>query len=161
MKMKLEIQLIALLLMITVIATTLSCKKDKEENANTVKSKTELITKGSWKRTALVSNPAYDWNANGVFDTNILNTMFSCEKDNFETYQANGMVVTNEGATKCDSSDPQTWSVTWSFGDNETKLIWDGNDVYTLLELTETTLKFQSTFTENGVTYTQVETYGH
>ena len=138
-----------------------SCKIDKNYIPATAKTKTELITMGSWKRTALISNPAYDWNANGVFDTNILNTMFPCEKDNFETYQSNGMVVTNEGATKCNLSDPQTWSVTWRFGDNETKLIWDGNDVYTLLELTETTLKFQSTFTENGVTYTQVETYGH
>ena len=158
--MKLEIQSIALLLMITGITTTLSCKKDKDDSS-AVKTKTELLTRGSWKRTALISNPAYDWNGNGVFDTNNLNTMFPCEKDNFETYQTNGMVVTNEGATKCNSSDPQTWSVTWSFGDNETKLIWDGNDVYTLLELTETTLKFQSTFTENGVSYTQVETYGH
>jgi len=159
LKMKLKIKLASLLLLI-ISTIAFSCKKDKDDNANTTKTKTELITKGSWKRTALISDPAYDWNANGVFDTNNLNTMFPCEKDNFETYQTNGMVVTNEGATKCDASDPQTWSVTWRFGDNETKLIWDGNDVYTLLELTETTLKFQSTFTENGVTYTQVETYG-
>jgi len=157
--MKSKIKLIVLLLMISVITPTLSCKKEKDENS--FKTKTELITTGSWKRTALVSTPAYDWNADGTFDTNILNTMFPCEKDNFETYQTNGMVVTDEGATKCNSSDPQTWSVTWAFGDNETKLIWDGNDVYTLLELTETNLKFQSTFVENGVTYTQVETYGH
>lgn len=139
----------------------ISCKKDKDENVNAVKTKTELLTTGIWKRTALISNPAYDWNADGTFDTNILNTMFPCEKDNFETYRTNGMVVINEGVIKCNSSDPQTWSVTWTFGDNETKLIWDGNDVYTLLELTETTLKFQSTFVENGVTYTHVETYGH
>jgi hypothetical protein len=155
-----KIQLI-LFLMVRTVATVLSCKKEKDDSTPAAKTKTELITTGSWKRTALVSNPAYDWNANGVFDTNILNTMFSCEKDNFETYQKNGMVVTSEGASKCNASDPQTWSVTWSFGDNETKLIWDGNDVYTLLELTETTLKFQSTFVENGVTYTQTETYGH
>jgi|SRR5688572_27379896 len=159
--MKLEIQSAVLVLMITGITTTLSCKKPKDENSNTAKTKTELITSGPWKRTAFTATPAYDWNADGTFDTNILNTMFPCEKDNFETYQTNWMVVTNEGASKCDSSDPQTWSVTWAFGDNETKLIWDGNDVYTLLELTETILKFQSTFVENGVTYTHVETYGH
>ena len=146
--------------LITVVVFASCIKVDKHYIPAWAK-KTELITMGSWKRTALISNPAYDWNANGVFDTNILYTMFPCEKDNFETYQSNGMVVTNEGATKCTSSDPQTWSVTWSFDNNATKLIWDGNDVYTLLELTETTLKFQSTFTENGMTYTQVETYGH
>ena len=148
------------ILFLMVAVGFLSCKKEKG-NTSPAKTKTELLTSGSWKRIALVSNPAYDWNANGNFDTNILNTMFPCEKDNFETYLANGMVVTNEGATKCNPSDPQTWAVTWSFGDNETKLIWAGNDIYTLLELTETTLKFQSTFVENGITYTHIETYGH
>ena len=156
--MKLKIQSIVLLLMIIGITTTFSCKKDKDDAAKT---KTELITMGSWKRTAFTSTPAYDWNADGTFDINLLNTMFPCEKDNFETYQTNGMVVTNEGVTKCNQSDPQTWSVAWRFSNNETKLIWDIGDEYTLLELTETTLKFQSTFVENGVTYTHVETYGH
>ena len=136
-----------------------SCKKDKDDT--TAKTKTELITTGSWKRTALTSNPAYDWNANGVFETNILNTMMPCEKDNFDTYKTNGVFETNEGATKCDPLDPQTWTVTWIFADNETKLIFDGTDEYELIELTATTLKFQSTFVENGVSYTHVETYGH
>jgi len=154
--MKPKIQSIVLLLMITI---TLSCKKDNDEPA--AKTKTELITSGSWKRTAFIANPAYDWNADGTFDTNLLNTMFPCEKDNFETYQTNGLVITDEGVTKCNPSDPQTWSVSWRFSNNETKLIWDIGDEYTLLELTATTLKFQSTFVENGVTYTHVETYGH
>ena len=87
--------------------------------------------------------------------------MFPCEKDNFETYSTNGIVETNEGPSKCNSSDPQTWTSTWKFGDSETKLIWNGNDEYTLIELTPSILKFKSTFVENGVTYTHVETYGH
>lgn len=158
MKMKGKPPIITWLLVITAMATFFSCNKSDNDR---VKTKTELITMGSWKRTAFIATPAYDWNADGTFDTNLLNTMFPCEKDNFETYQTNGMVVTNEGITKCNASDPQTWSVSWTFGDNETKLIWDGTDVYTLLELTEATLKFQSTFVENGVSYTHVETYGH
>jgi hypothetical protein len=109
--MKTKIQSIVLLLMITAITANLSCKKNKDDSISP-KTKTELITAGPWKRTALVSTPAYDWNADGTFDTNILNTMFPCEKDNFETYQTNGMVVTNEGPTKCNASDPQTWAVT-------------------------------------------------
>lgn len=142
-----------------VVVIFISCKKDKEDNAT--KTKTGLITSGSWKRTALTSDPAYDWNGNGVFDTNILNTMLPCEKDNFDTYKTNGMIETDEGPTKCNSLDPQTWSETWRFADNETKIIFDGTDEYALIELTATALKYQSTFVENGVTYTQVETYGH
>ena len=87
--------------------------------------------------------------------------MKAYEKDNFESYNTNGIVETNEGTTKSDPLDPQTWAVTWMFADNETKLVWDGTDEYTLVELTATTLKFQSTFVENGVSYTHVETYGH
>jgi hypothetical protein len=87
--------------------------------------------------------------------------MKPCEKDNFETYKTNGEWETNEGATKCDANDPQIWTLSWAFAENETKLIFGGTDEYTLDELTATTLKFHSTFVENGVTYTQVETYGH
>src|SRR5678815_4628194 len=152
MKMKQKIQLAALLSLIACATFVISCKKDKENNAT--KTKTELITAGTWKRTALISTPAYDWNANGVSDTDVLKIMFPCEKDNFDRYLANGMIETDEGPTKCNPTDPQTWTVTWRFADNETKLIFDGTDEYTLLELTATTLKFQSTFVENGVTYT-------
>ena len=159
--MKRYIQLAVSLFCIFCVIIAPSCKKDTEGNTPKAKTKTELITAAPWKRTALISTPAYDWNANGISDTNVLNVMFLCEKDNFETYYLNGMVETNEGPTKCNSSDPQTWSVTWAFANNETKLVWDGYDEYTLLELTETTLKFKSTFLENGVSYTHVETYGH
>ncbi len=155
-----KIQLTAWLLVITGATTTMSCKKDKKDN-NTVKTNTELITTGSWKRTALTSDPAYDWYADGTFATDILSVMKPCEKDNFDTYKTNGVFETDEGPTKCDPLDPQTWTATWVFADNETKLIFDGTDQYTLMELTATTLKFRSTFVENGVTYTHVETYGH
>ena len=158
--MKRKIQIIAMLLMITSVTTTLSCSKD-DKNTNIAKTKTELLTAGSWKRTALISTPAYDWNADGTFATNILNTMLPCEKDNLDIYKTNGIIETNEGATKCNPSDPQSWTAAWVFAANETKLIFDGTDQYTLIELTETTLKYQSTFVENGVTYTHVETYGH
>ena len=157
--MKQMLSFIYVLLWFLQITMLFSCKKSEQTNSS--KTKTELITSAPWKRTALTSTPAYDWNADGVFDTNIMNTMFPCEKDNFETYYLNGMVETNEGASKCTPTDPQTWSVTWAFAENETKLIWDGYDEYTLLELTTTTLKFKSTFVENGISYTHVETYGH
>jgi len=160
-KMKRKIQLAALLLVITGAVVSLSCNKDDNYNDQTPPTKTELLTAGPWKRTALISNPAYDWNANGVSATDVLSIMFPCEKDNFDTFKTNGTVETDEGPTKCNASDPQTWTATWVFADNETKLIFDGFDEYTLIELTATTLKYESTFEETGVTYTHVESYGH
>jgi len=159
--MKRIIQLATLILGISGGVVSLSCNKDDNYNDQTPPTKTELLAAGPWKRTALTSNPAYDWNANGVSSTDVLSIIFPCEKDNFDTFNTNGTVETNEGPTKCDASDPQTWTATWVLTDNETKIVFDGFDEYTLLELTETTLKYESTFVENGITYTHLETYGH
>jgi hypothetical protein len=157
--MKPKTQLAALLMLVAWATVTVSCKK--EDNEKKQKTKTELLTSGSWKRTALISNPAYDWNGNGVSATDVLSIMFPCEKDNLDTYKTNGIMETDEGPTKCNAGDPQTWTATWQLIDNESKILYDGSYTYTLVEVTETTLKLSATFEENGVTYTHDESYGH
>jgi hypothetical protein len=157
--MKPKTQLFALPLMITAIATILSCEKSKEEPV--VKTKSELITTGTWKLTAYTSNPAYDWYGNGVFSTNILAVLNPCEADGFDTYKTNGTVEINEGALKCDPANPQTFTASWQFTNNESKILYDGFDEYELVELTMTTMRLQQTFVENGVSYTHYETYAH
>lgn len=148
-----------LMIMIIAITTTLSCKKDNEEAP--VKTKTELLTTGPWKLTSYTSTPAYDWYGNGVFATNILAALNPCEADGFDTYKTNGTVEINEGALKCDPADPQTFMASWQFTNNESKIMYDGFDEYELVELTETTMRLQQTFVENGVSYTHYETYEH
>jgi len=157
--MKLKIQSITLLLMTTIITTALSCKKDEDDK--TSKTKTELITTGTWKLTAYTSTPAYDWYGNGVFATNILAALNPCEADGFDTYKTNGTAEINEGALKCDAGDPQTFTANWQFTNNESKIMYDGFDEYELVDLTETTMRLQQTFVENGVSYTHYETYEH
>jgi len=157
--MKTKIQSIALLLMITGITTTLSCKK-KDENINTAKTKTELLTTGTWKYIAATINPAYDYYGDGTLSTNIFDIMKACEKDDFETYKTNGTWEYNEGATKCDASYPQIFSLPWSFAVNETTL-FVGTVEHTILELTATTLKLRYTFEDAGVIYTEEDTYEH
>ena len=159
--MKPAIQLIALLLLTASAGMFSSCDKDDNDNDNKPKTKTELLTAGSWKRTALVSNPAYDWNADGTSSTDVLSIMFPCEKDNFDIYKTNGIMETDEGPTKCNPSDPQTWTTTWQLIDNETKILYDNSYTYNLVEVTESILRLSATFEENGVTYTHDETYGH
>jgi Tfp pilus assembly protein PilV len=156
--MKPLIKLTTLVLAIVSAIVTSSCNKDDDE---TQKTKTELLTAGSWKRTALISNPAYDWNGNGMASTDVLSIMFPCEKDNFDTYKTNGVMTTDEGATKCSSTDPQTWDTTWELIDNESKILYDGSYYYLLVEVTETILKLRGTFVENGITYTHDESYSH
>ena len=46
-----------------------------------------------------------------------------CKKDNFEVYNADGTGTTDEGATKCDPSDPQTYpGGNWALLNNDTQL---------------------------------------
>jgi hypothetical protein len=160
-KMKATIQLTALLLVIISAPMSISCKEDNEETPK-AKTKTELLTAGPWKRTGLTSYPAYDWNANGVSDTDVLSIMFPCERDNFDAYLTTGIFESNEGPTKCNEDDPQTWAETWKLIGNEIFYVGpDYNYNYTLVEVTETTLELSATFEEEGVTYTQEETYSH
>jgi len=136
-----------------------SCQKDKD-NDHTTKTKTELLTAGTWKYTGAIISPVYDYYGDGVLVTNIFDIMKDCEKDDFEIYKTNGTWEYNEGATKCDPSYPQIFSLPWKFADNETKLIL-GTDENAILVLTATTLKLRYTFEDAGVIYTEEDTYEH
>ena len=157
--MKRKIHSFALLLMLAGTIISLSCKKSRDEEP--AKTKTELLTTGTWKLTAYTSDPAYDWYGTGVYATDILAALNPCQRDGFDTYKTNGIMEINEGALKCQPSDPQTFTATWAFTDNETKILYDGFDEYILVELTATTMKLRSTFVENGVSYTHYETFEH
>ena len=132
-----------------------SCKKDP------VKTKTELLTTGTWKYTSAIVSPAYDYYGNGNPVTDIYAIMQPCERDDYEIFFTNGIWEYNEGPTKCDPMSPQiVYSEPWSFIDNETKVLV-GNVDCTILELTETTLKLRYSFVDAGVTYTEEDTYRH
>src|SRR6478672_4599630 len=157
--MKKSMEHLGLWLFISTFIIAISCQKDKD-NHNTVKTKTELLTTGTWKYIGAIISPAYDYYGDGTPVTNIFDIMKACEKDDFEIYKTSGTWEYNEGPTKCDPSYPQVFSLPWSFADNETKLLL-GGDEHTILELTATTLKLRYTFEDAGVIYTEEDTYEH
>ena len=114
--------------------TIASCKKE------VVLTPKDLLTAGGWKLTAETQS--------GV-DT--YTSKSACEKDNFDTYTAAGKYIIDEGATKCSATNPQTDSYDYTLsGDNKTITVKDptiGLSVdLTVLELTATALKIQSSF---------------
>jgi len=155
--MKQSVQLSALLLIMAGVIPFQACKKDEKD---TPKTKTELITTGSWKMTANTVNPGIDIDFDGDTETNLFDYLDGCFKDDVTTFKTNGTAEGNEGASKCNNTDPQTYSLTWSFASNETKLNLDG-DEYNLVELTATILRISYTLVDNGVSYTQETTFGH
>ncbi len=124
--MKFKITLVAL---VVCTAFIYSCKD--EDSSTPAKTKTDLLTTGSWIGTDLLANDTSIWN---IF-------VSSCSKDDFTKYNSNGTSLTDEGATKCDPSDPQTEAGTWKFISNDTKIVMDGSDTADILELSETALR--------------------
>ena len=125
-----------------------SCKKDSTTSAT----KTDLITKAAWK----FQDAGADMDKNGTIDLSISSQLQDCEKDNTLTLRADGTGILDEGATKCDPSDPQSSNVTWSFSNNESLLNFTGAGIlgisgqFKILSLTETALSFSKDTTLNG-----------
>ncbi|MFY8108723.1 MAG: lipocalin family protein [Bacteroidia bacterium] len=116
-----------------------SCKK--EESSSETKTKTELLTAKAWKITAVSINPGITPIPGGPTITDLYAILETCSKDDTEKYNTGGTGVTDEGATKCNPSAPQTENFTWSFLANETQLKYD-DDVFNIVQLDATTLKF-------------------
>ncbi|HEX4849319.1 MAG TPA: hypothetical protein VFV08_00870, partial [Puia sp.] len=95
-----------------------ACKK-----SNKSASKTDMLTSGTWKMTALHS----DTDGNGSFETDEFSGFPSCVQDNFFTFKSGGDFITDDGATKCDPADDQTQTSSWAFSQNETKITIDGD----------------------------------
>lgn len=120
------------------------------------KTKTELITKANWKFS--------DAKVSGV---SVASFIQSCQKDNILTFLAAGTGTADEGATKCNMSDPQTNPFTWSFQTNETVLFVStpffsgGSSTFTIVSLTETELVVWQTITLSGVPQNVEVTFIH
>jgi hypothetical protein len=133
------------LVAILIIAGLSSCHKDDPKPL----SKTDLISR-TWKVTGTT--------VNGI---DIFSSTPACQKDDLWKFTKNGTITFDEGATKCDPSDPQTETSNWSFTENETKIkltSLDGSstETDTLTELTATTLKISTVDTSTGTPITLV-----
>jgi len=142
-------------LLILIAILHVNCSKD-DDSAPTAKTKTELITKASWKFS--------DAKVGGASVSAFLET---CQKDNILTFLSAGTGTADEGATKCDAADPQTNPFTWSFQTNETELFVStpfftgGSSTFTIVSLTETQLVVSQNITISGSTQNAVITFVH
>ncbi|MBC3540751.1 lipocalin family protein [Rufibacter sediminis] len=71
-------------------------------------SKEDMLMNKRWQITALeVALPI-------IGSQDLYEDFEDCEKDNFIEFRANGVVTVDEGATKCDDSNPQQYPGTWT-----------------------------------------------
>ncbi|MFL5808156.1 MAG: hypothetical protein ACJ749_01465 [Flavisolibacter sp.] len=120
-----------------------SCGKDKDNNQPQQPTKTELISKSSWK----YESGGVDQDKNGTFDISFatLGILQPCILDNTATFTANGSGTTDEGTTKCNPSVPQTSPFVWAFANSETAINISGSIIglggqFKILALTDTKL---------------------
>ncbi len=143
-------------ILILVSMLHINCSKENGSAPPTSKTKTELIAKATWKFS--------DAKVNG---TSVSSFLQSCQKDNILTFHSAGTGTADEGATKCDPSDPQTSPFTWNFQTNETILFVStpffsgGSSTFTLVSLTETELIISQNINVSGSTQNAVITFVH
>jgi hypothetical protein len=152
--MKKSILVFPRLLSIAVFSFLLvQCKKDTPP-----KPPSELIL-GTWQLTADTYSPAYDYFGNGTKITDAFPFYVDCQKDDVTTFKTNSEGEFNEGASKCDVSDPQSTAFLWTLKDNNTTLNISALADFKIVTLDGKTMKLSNTFDENGVTYTETYTF--
>lgn len=116
--------------------------------------KTVLITASAWK----YDNAGIDINGDGTSDSPLPAAFDvpACSKDNLITFNSDKTGKVDEGATKCNATDPQTRPFTWEFVNNETEIssstaVFPGLEgSFKVLELTATKFRVSKQVTLPG-----------
>ncbi|MBJ6107579.1 hypothetical protein JAO73_01040 [Hymenobacter sp. BT523] len=153
------------LLGLALALTVAACgkKSDPTPTPDPVSAKTNLLTTPKWRITSSVGTTTF---MGQTVTTDVYASLQSCQKDNFAKFNLDHTAVSDEGATKCSASGPQTKQGTWSFNTAETELTTidpsvpagsPGNTtVAEIQQLTATTLQVKTTTTQtsSGITVT-------
>jgi len=109
--------------------------------------KTDLISK-AWKYKTFSA-------VAGALTIDVLSTLKPCELDDIYRFSSNKTYTVEEGASKCNSTDPQIKeSGSWRFNAAETKL-YLGTDSVDIIDLTSTSLHLR--FTDAGPPATTID----
>ena len=139
--------------------TANGCESKSASFSVTYQSPTMRLTGKNFKMTAFTVSPAFP-----VIGTDIYSQIPSCIQDNLTKFNTNFTIIDDEGATKCDSSDPQTTTGgTWAWNTTETILTITYPDSdpesWNIVTNDGTTLKGTSSEVDNGVNYTYTITW--
>lgn len=143
---------------ILILIGFLSCKGDDEPGSQ----KEKMLTGKNWKLIAAESDPPIF--AGGQSISDVYGVMPSCAKDDLTKFDSDGSVLFDEGPSKCEATDPQTETSTWSFNSDKTSMTVevDSKTVsYKILEISDSRLKvsFVETDEDTGTDHTITATY--
>jgi hypothetical protein len=159
-------------LILVVLSASLSlvaCKKDDSlpdpnNNNNNNNNTSSTLTVGSWKMVSSMSVIEYPAPV-GTQTVDLFVLMQPCVQDNLYIFNANNTTTSDEGATKCNASDPQQKTAgTWALINNNTKLqITENSTSVTadILTLNSSTLELRYVTTYGGMNSTTTTKYTH
>ncbi|MDF7816532.1 hypothetical protein P1X15_02960 [Runella sp. MFBS21] len=152
------------LLVLLCLLSLLSCQKEAP-----IPSKIELLTSQKWKWVGGTISPSYDIFGIGVLigDDYFTRTP-ECWRDDVWVFSVASKFTHEEGATICNIGDSQIYAQgTWKFENEEAsiRIIEEGKGqnsfVWSIQELSATSLKVMETFIDDGKTYKIQYTFGH
>ncbi len=88
----------AIFLQLVLICVIFSCKKDETP--------TQILQKHNWLITGETISPAVNINGTNITDVYVL--LNACARDNFIHFNSDKTITQDEGASKCNTTDPQT-----------------------------------------------------
>ena len=98
-----------------------ACKKSSSSTNTTERMK--FVTQSPWK----YDTAGADLDRNGTIDIGD-ETILPCYRDNTYLFNKDSTGLADEGATKCDGSDSQSFPFTWSFGTTGQSTIKSSSD---------------------------------
>jgi hypothetical protein len=143
--MKNNLKLMSLICGIALSTCFVSCKDDATTSVPVaaLSANMQNITKAPWKVVEYrdkVNDEAW-----------FIDEFVSCERDNSLTFSKDGVVVIDEGATKCNPDDVQSETISCGFFENEKKIVIFLDDgPGTILTLDANTLKILYEIDEGG-----------
>lgn len=142
------------LLLLGIAATLGACKKSDDSPST---SRTELLTAKSWRLSTVSATV-------GGFPVPSSLFLQDCTKDDFYKFNTDKTLVQDAGTVKCNTSDPQTLTGTWSLNGDQSKLTIAVpnsplNGEADIRELSATTLRIYGTPTLSGAQATFEATF--
>jgi hypothetical protein len=138
-----------------------SCSK---KSSSSTQSNTQLITSAAWK----YDTAGIDENGDGTIDAALPSGIIqSCITDNLLYFNTDSTGTEDEGATKCDSTSPQTAAFTWSFNSSQNQINFPDSVFGTfggtvnITSLTATQLHLEKAITESGLTFNVAVYFKH
>jgi hypothetical protein len=103
-----------------IVLAIVACKKSDNGKAAT---KVQLISSATWK----IDTIGFDNDGNGEIDNAVPGGFKPCELDNTISFAVDSTGTFDEGATKCNTTDPQSIPFTWYLKQSDSVIHIEGN----------------------------------